>query len=203
MPIRITPSLNLGPCVLTLEDIKNIADIVEKEFPQAIFSANDKIWQIYGEPKIPFLDAIAHRDTLDTFGIGAKVDLRGKSRDITILFNDKEASIKLAADPEDETWFEHLVTDIKKHVRPPTFRQIVAYLSKESRLDVRLAFLAIPVDLSATLTTPYCKIVIKQKPPDPFVENVKANIVSNIIWTIIVFVLGVAATLIGQQLLGN
>ncbi len=203
MPIRINPLLDLGPCVLTLENIKKIADTVEKEFPQAVFSADDKIWQIYGEPKVPFLTAVAHRDLLDAFGIWGQVDLVGKSREITVLFNDEEASIKLVADPEDEIWFEHLVTDIKKHLGPPTFRQMVVYRSGSTHFDVRLLFLTFPVDLSAALTTPYCRITIKQNPPNPFVENVKANLVSNVLWAIFVFILGIVSTLVGQLLLGK
>jgi hypothetical protein len=53
---------------------------------------------------------------------------------------------------------------------------------------------------SGTISTPYTKIVIRDKPPNAFLENVKANLVSNVIWAILVFILGIIATFVGQWL---
>jgi hypothetical protein len=203
MPIRITPKLSLGPCVLALEDIEKITTLVEADFPGASFSADDKTWQIYGETREPFLKAIVDRDTLDAFGVWAKSTDPNQAKEITILFNQKEATISLAADPKYESWFEHLVNDIKKCVRRPTFSQVAAYLSKERRFDIRFLFLVFPLDLSEAFTAPYCKIVIKQRPPNQFVEGVKVNIVSNIIWAILVFALGIITALVGQRVFGG
>ncbi len=91
---------------------------------------------------------------------------------------------------------------LKKHILPPAFRQLVAHASAYGREQIFPALtLLLPLAFGVTVSAPYCKIVIRQKPPSPFVENIKANLVSNLIWVIIVFLLGFVASVVTQQFL--
>lgn len=67
MPVRIKPIQDLGPCILTLQSIKGICTIMEKEFGNVAFTAEDDIWIVYNEPSVAFLSTIEKRDKLDTF----------------------------------------------------------------------------------------------------------------------------------------
>jgi len=207
MPIRIKPLHKLGPCILTLESLQKITELVSREFSNdwdsVTFSASDGIWEIYGEPRASFLQAIAGRSKLDSFTIEVKSE--GSIDKMGLVFNEREAKVTLIADPQHENWFEHFLVDLKKCLLPPSFTQLVVHVygQQDFSFDIRLAVFAIPINPSLKISTPYCKIVIRQKPPSPFVENIKANIVSNIIWAIVVFVLGAVATLVTQQVLGK
>jgi hypothetical protein len=194
MPVRIRPVHDLGPCTLTLEQIQKISELVEQNFPSVTYSAYDGVWEIYDEPKDPFLLAISQRETLDSLGIKGSGD---PSKEVAIVFNEKEAKVDCTARPEDENWFEHFLFDLRKFIGPPTVRQLTAYLYKDS--DAFAPYLAhtsvlfgipIRINTSAIIATPYCRIVIRQKPPSQLVENIKANLISNIIWVVIVFVSG-------------
>ncbi len=207
MPIRIKPSHKLAPCILTLESIKKITELVGRDFSNdwdsVSFSASDGPWEIYDEPREAFLQAIAERSKLDSFIVEVKSE--GSIDKMGLVFNEMEAKVMLVADPQHENWFEHFMVDLKKCLLPPSFAQLVGHVygQQDFSFDIRLAFLAIPISPSLMISTPYCKIVIRQKPPSPFVENIKANIVSNIIWAIVVFVLGAVFTLVTQQILGK
>lgn len=67
MPVRIKPVHDLGPCILTLESIKGICTLMDKEFGDVSFTAEDDIWTVYNEPSGAFLPTIVGRDKLDTF----------------------------------------------------------------------------------------------------------------------------------------
>lgn len=201
MPTRVRPIHDLGPCVLTLESIAEITKLVEDDFQIALYTAQDGIWEIFEHSRDAFLTEIGERARLDSFRVVAQVDLehlegngeassesltafeqmarqyqmRGlrekaigqewrEERYIEILFNAEEAKVKCDAPPTDEHWFEHFLLDLKKHVLRPSFRQRVSGRTEE---------------------IPYCRIVIHKKPPDPFMDNIKANLVSNLIWLLI------------------
>lgn len=207
MPIRIKPSLILSPCILTLESIQKITELISNEFPNTSdivnFSASDDVWEIYDEPCTSFLKAITERSKLDSFKV--EVKSVGSIHNLLLLFNEKEANVSLEADSQQEHWFQHFLIDLKKCILPPTFTQLAVHVYGQQNFSfgIRLAFFIIPVNPSLKISTPYTKIVIHQKPPNPFLENIKANIVSNIIWAVLVFALGAAFTLITQQILGR
>ncbi|HEY9907979.1 MAG TPA: hypothetical protein V6D18_10315 [Thermosynechococcaceae cyanobacterium] len=201
MPIRIKPIYRLAPCVLTFEDIQKIATLVDMEFPVATFSANDKIWEIYEETREPFLTAISQRDVLDLLEIKANDNVSGDAREVKIIFSGDEAKVTCMADPKHERWFEHFINDLERCIHPPTLLQLMTYNYRYQNVISTALMVALPISVSLSRSTPYCKIVIRQKPPDPFIENIKANIVSNIIWAVGVFVFGVLATVVTQQLL--
>ncbi len=73
MPIRIKPKIDLGPCVLTLKSIEGITELVSKEFPNATFSANDYIWEIFDEKRAAFIQEIPQREKLDEFIVSVKL----------------------------------------------------------------------------------------------------------------------------------
>lgn len=204
MPTRIKPVHDLGPCVLTLESIQSIIEILERDLPAARYSATDSAWEIYDEPGQSFLDAISQRDTLDSFRVSTEIGvLSAGGRKIEMVFDENSARILCTARPEHEHWFEHFLIDIKKQIRPPSFVQLAVHRFGHGAFYIRLPLLFLPLDTSMLVSTPYCKIVIRKRPPSPFVENVKANLVSNVIWAVIVFVLGVVATLVIQRLFGR
>ncbi|HEY9858571.1 MAG TPA: hypothetical protein V6D16_03630 [Candidatus Obscuribacterales bacterium] len=203
MPIRIKPKYIIGTCVITFEDIQKIAALVDAEFSFSNYSATDRIWEIYDETQSPFLTEISQRDTLGSLEIRACDNAPVDSREIKIIFDKKEASITCTADPKHERWFEHFVADLEKLTHPPTFSQMIDYGGFYRNLLSITVKAVLLYDASLNTSTPYCKIVIREKPPNPFVENIKANIVSNIIWAVGVFVFGVAATLLTQQLLNK
>ncbi|BAZ00488.1 hypothetical protein NIES37_44800 [Tolypothrix tenuis PCC 7101] len=203
MPIRIKPTYTIGTCVVTFEDIQKIAQLVDTEFPLSTYSATDKIWEIYDETQSSFLTAISQRDTLDSLEIRASDNAPVDSREIKIIFDKKEASVTCTADPKHERWFEHFVADLEELTHPPTFSQMMdqgGFYRDLLNITVKIT---LPHYVSLGTSTPYCKIVIREKPPNPFIENIKANIVSNIIWAVGVFIFGVAATLVTQQLLNK
>lgn len=171
-----------------------------EEFPSALFFATDEAWEIYDEDsRDNFLNAISHRETLDSFIVSTP---RPSPRELELRFTESEAKILYKGNPDDENWFEHFLSDLKKSILPPTFRQLAVYAASSggNRFDLTLVFqYSIPINIR--VETPYCKIVIQQRPPNQFVENVKANLVSNIIWAVITFALGVVATLVMQNFL--
>lgn len=207
MPTRIKPVQKLPPCVLTLESLQKITALIESSFPNASdtisFSATDDIWEIFEERRDSFLNEVANREKLDSFTV--EVKSQGVVEKMEMVFDEKEAKVVCVANSQQANWFEHFLIDLKKFLLPSSFAQLLVYVygQKDFTFDLRLAFLAIPVNPSLRITTPYCKIVIKQKPPSPFIENIKANIVSNIIWAILVFIFGIIFTVVVQQFLNK
>jgi len=192
MPVRIKPSNDLGVCTLTLESIKQIAQIVKADFPGAKHSAADGIWEIYDEDVDTFLAAIQDREKLDSIVIVADSTTTASNRHLEIVLNHKEAKIDCVAPQTDENWFEHLLTDIKKHILPPSFAQLMIHTTGKTSFYIGLPpFFTVLIPFGPSAATAYCRILIQQKPPNPFIENIKANLVSNIIWLVLggIFVL--------------
>jgi hypothetical protein len=206
MPIRIKPKIDLGPCVLTLKCIEGITELVIKEFPDATFSANDYIWEIFDENRAVFIKEISEREKLDEFIVSVKTPALTSTpkkdliEEIKIVFNKDEATVTCDAHPSQQNWIEHFLLDLNKHILPPSFSQRVANLYRKGELSVSLpvvfgSLLAISLDGATDSTkNPYSHIVIKESPPSPFVENIKANLVSSVIWALI----GALLLLIGQ-----
>ena len=207
MPTRINPVQKLPPCVLTLESLQKITALIESSFPNTSdtisFSATDDIWEIYGERRDSFLSEVANRQKLDSFTV--EVISQSATEKMEMVFDEKEAKVVCVANSQQANWFEHFMIDLKKFLLPSSFAQLLVYVygQKDFKFDLRVAFLAIPFNPSVRITTPYCKIVIQQKPPSPFIENIKANIVSNIIWVILVFIFGIISTIVAQQFLNK
>jgi hypothetical protein len=207
MPIRIKPSHRLSPCVLTLESIKKITELVDQRFSSEVdlvsFSATDGLWEIYGEPRETFLQAISERSELDSFVV--EVESEGSMDHLGLVFNEKEAKVTLVAAPQNENWFDHFLLDLKKCLLPPSFAQIVVHVfgQQDFSFDIRLLLLASTINPLRMVSTPYCRIVIQQKPPNPFIENIKANIAANLIWAIALFLLGALFTFVTQHIWGG
>jgi len=197
MPTRIKPEHELGPCVLTLESIKGIAELIGTNFQTSLYSAHDGVWEVYDEPREKFLQEVEQRNTLDSFRVEARGEINCTQRQIDLKFNESEAVLICAAHPTQQNWFEHFLIDFNKYVLPPTFSQKFAhsYLTPSSISLPFGAFLALStfsVDLAFPGRVPYCKIVIKKRPPNPFMQNVKAGLISSAIITIIALAVGFA-----------
>ncbi len=182
MPIRIKPSHDLGPCVLTLESIRKIISLIEKDFPVASCSASDRVWEVYDEPSAPFFKAISQRETLDSFRVEAKSEFEDVR--LELVFSEDEAKVTCIAKPEDDHWLEHFLIDLKNSILRPYYKQLIVHKFGKGEIYFRLPFILMPFDTSTAVSTPYCKIIIRQRPPSPFIENIKANLVSNVIWLI-------------------
>jgi hypothetical protein len=214
MPIRIKPVHDLKPCVLDLESIKEICSLVEQNFNEAIFSGEDGVWEVYNEGKDNFISAISPRETLDSFTVEARnrvvvtktygntvLNTAEIEKDINILFNKYQATVKFSGPHDLENWFEHFMFDLKKHLRAPSFRQRL--LAESGKGDYGPLGITIPAGSMAagiiklgmsSGSARYCQIVLHKRPPSAFIENIKANLVSNLIWVVIVFTAGVAFT---------
>lgn len=189
MPTRITPSVKLRPCNLNLASIEGITALVEREFPESSFAASDGYWEVYDETRDNLLAVISERETLDSFvARGASVDQSsGEVREVTITFNIVDARVDCSAPVRYHDWFEHFMIDLRKHVLP------------REHLLMKVLVHAFLNDTEQVVVRPYCKIVLREKAPNPFTENVKANLVSNLIW----LVAGVLFTLFLQWLFNN
>ncbi len=142
MPIRIKPLQKLDPCILTLESLQKITALIESSFPNAsdtiAFSASDDIWEIYGERRDSFLNAISGRQKLDSFTI--EVKSQGAVEQLDIVFDAKEAKVLCIANPQQANWFEHFMIDLKKCLLPSSFAQLLvhSYGQKDFSFDLRL-----------------------------------------------------------------
>jgi hypothetical protein len=202
MPIRIKPSYDLGPCVLKLDGIKGIITRVIDEFPDARFNATDDVWEIFAEPSEVFLQNISQRKSLESFWVEAE-KTNNDLLSLKIVLNKKEANVFLVASPKHQEWFEHFLIDIKKCLDKPDFSQVLAYGATSTGLDI-VSFLAATISVTASVSTkanikfsaPYCKIIIQPNQPSALAENIKANLISNVIWAALVFLAGVIVTLI-------
>ena len=87
--------------------------------------------------------------------------------------------------PDHLEWFEDFVFDLDKYLKPATLAQRMWILSNE---------LPSPYKVSIPRSR-YCQIVIKRKVPDPFLEGIKVNLVSNLIWAILGVMIGFIAAL--------
>jgi hypothetical protein len=208
MPIRIKPVHDLQPCQLDLESIKGLCDLVEQHFNDARFSAEEGVWEVYDARRDELISAISPRETLDSFTVNASNNEAIHSgpnavlfleKEIKILFSRYQATVKFSGPHDLESWFEHFMIDLKKCLRPPRLRQrVLAERGEGDYEPLGIAVVSssavswiIKLGLKAS-STRYCHIVLHKRPPSPFIENVKANLVSNLIWVVIVFVAGIA-----------
>lgn len=177
MPIRISPLHDLGPCMLNLDSMKNIAGLVERDFVSVTYIAQDNIWEIYDEPNDSFIQEISQRETLDSFTVKASSGLDEKIREIEIVFNEKEARVALTGNPENENWFEHFLIDLRKFIHRPSLSQIAIRSFGKSDFYIRLPLLFVPVNPKLIISSPYSRIIIQMKPPNLFIESIKANLI--------------------------
>jgi hypothetical protein len=124
--------------------------------------------------------------------------------EIKIVFNKDEATVTCNAHPSQQTRIEHFLLDLNKHVLPPSFSQRIANLYRKSERTLGFPsvifgpFFAMSIDgMLESTKNPYSYIVIKENPPNPFIENIKANLVSSVIWAFI----GAIILLIAQWIL--
>jgi hypothetical protein len=197
VPIRINPVQKLPPCLLTLESIEGICSRVTRDFPDAAFSAEDGPWEIYDEDAAQFLAEVSKRDELQDFvvcGITTQ-----PARRLEMIFNEEEATVKLQADVDQLDWFEHFLIDIQKFLLKPITSQLLPRRGQIGSLPLPY-FLMLTSSLFelylAGVRAKYCRILIRKKPPNPMAENIKANLISNLIWLI----LGISFTLLGVWL---
>jgi hypothetical protein len=227
MPLRIKPIHKLKPCLLDLNSIKSICELVQMHYPELLLFAQDKFWEIYDERELSsFLKVISEREKLDSFSVEGyehevihfggdatetgreemgeeeRVDrneISGsmyftgragithftgrKARFIKIEFSQDFARVSCEIPPNQSEWFEHFMIDLNKYLKPATFSQIIQLAGNE-----------LPAPYKAFIpSVPYCRIVIRRKTPDPFIEGIKVNLVSNIIWAILGIIIGFIA----------
>lgn len=214
MPVRIKPKHFLKPCRLNLESIEKIAYLIESKLRYVELEAIDGIWEIYNENRERFVEQISKRSRLDSLSISAGVaiamanvsqfqrmkeldDLNEKS--VTITFDSEKAVVSLTAPPEEEEWFEHFLIDLDKCLLPPSALQKVNYLYTNTQPYLRLlpVFRNIFSNTMDSGTVPYCQIIIKEKPLNPMAENIKANLISNVIWWVLTLIGGGILMLLG------
>lgn len=182
---------------------------------QQTMNGNQLILQMDNiEPLDAFLKTIASRDKLDSFSVNAparlvheitetiqSIDDIRPTNTITLTFNRDIAEVSFSGKPDTQNEIEHLLFDLKKYLLPPTFKQLIKHGGFNQSLQLSVLSLMFPLNVNKLYDTPYCAIQIRSQPPDPMLESIKANLLSNIIWVVITFLGGVIATLIGQSLL--
>jgi hypothetical protein len=205
MPIRIKPVHDLKPCLLDLDSIKGICALVEQNFNRVSFSAEDGVWEVFDEGSNGLVSAVSLRETLDSFTVKAESIVREvmksgvileagePEKTIEIIFNRREATVKFTGPHDVENWFEHFMIDLKKHLRPPRFRQRLI-VDRDVYVPTNLALAGLMV--GGLSGGKYCQIILHKRPPNALIENIKANLISNIIWVILVFVTGILFTLL-------
>jgi hypothetical protein len=179
MPIHIKPEYKLKPCMLNLNNIEEITRILSNSFPEARFSANRNPLQIFDEPRESFLEIISDLESIESFIAFAQGNIEGKPLKLQLEFSEKQAKVIFDAIPEHETWIEHFLIDLKKQLIPQSIIQkISGYFD---------CFFTLDSDGKSGpfgCIRPYCRFALKQEPPNSLVENIKANLLSNIIWAI-------------------
>lgn len=178
MPIRIKPDYNFELCILNLKSIEEITTILCKDFPEAKFSAAEGFWEVYDEPRESFLKYIYGRDNLTSFTATATGIIEGHIIELKLIFDKNQAKVIFTAQPEHEIWIEHFIMDLKKQIIPLTFMQKFVAFFFTGRIDI---------DISSAKweLKPRCKIILKQKPSNPMIGNIMANLLSNIIWLVL------------------
>lgn len=209
MPIRIKPTIELGRCQIDLDGIKKIIDLMNKEFSKVVYKADDDVWEIYLAKAEEFYEAIKTRDKLDSIIIEAElyvdkkhtlidessiteldVEMQFLEKSMKVVFSAEEASISLSASPEEESWFEHFIIDIEKCFMPLNRIEKTIW----SKIGVYYIWPIVEMTTGINYFRPYCVITIKKKLPNPMIENIKANLISNIIWWLLTLVSGGAIT---------
>ena len=109
----------------------------------------------------------------------AQGNVEGNPLKLQLEFSEKQAKVIFDAIPEQETWIEHFLIDLKKQLIPQSLLQkISGYLDGYFLLDS---------DGKSTplgCIRPYSRFILKQEPQSFLIENIKANLLSNIIWVI-------------------
>lgn len=198
VPERITPKHDFGPCVLNRASIEQIAEILTSEF-DALFKGQDGIWEVYDEPRDGFLAAIRSRRRLDLFE--ARALMKDHEFGVTLSFNATEAEVRCNLPPVWQNRLEHLIHDVHKCLLPPTFFQRIALIMRDGRWSAAASMISAVARMSieyvtAPSTGPYAQIILEKQPPNPMWENVKANLLSNVIWAM----LGASALFLAQLL---
>lgn len=168
MPIRVKPVQTLNPCVLDLESIRGICELVQTHFLHFSLTAQDGIWEAYGYASIPeFLEAISQREKLDSFSVEASSLLADEptyvSNTLSLTFSQTTAEVRCVVPPEYVGWYEHLIfTSIKNCLKPPGLLQRLMYVGKlpsYSSIGFFGSALTHPYDVPIS----YCRIIIKKK----------------------------------------
>jgi len=178
-----------------------LTEVMTSNLPSAVFAAEEGIWEIYDELRPTFLTALRPRKRLDAFRAHAEDLSSGRSRFVELAFTSTEAALTSTLEPDDESWLEHLIIDLRKALLSPSFSQRLAVAAREGKRGGGGLVLAASFNFAIESVTtprraPYARIVLDEPEPSAFIENVKANLVSNLIWLL----LGIAATVVVQWL---
>jgi hypothetical protein len=176
MPIRIKPHYDLKPGVLYLSSIEEITNIFVKSFPEVKFSANIGNLQIYDEKRDSFIEYISKYDSIESFSAEGQGNIDGSILNIKMIFDEGQASVLFDGSIDHNNWIEHFIFDVKKQLHEPSLGQRISIFFKEETEDGSIN--------RYRNVRPYSRIILKQK-KSQLIENIKANILSNIIWTII------------------
>jgi len=183
MPVHIKPVIDLGPCTLDRESVEKIIGIVEQSFQVSSFSGYQDIWEVYDEPGDSFLNIISRREKLDGFRIFAR-NKDGDSKELEIVFDQEEAKISLKASPSESEWFKHFQLDLQEAILAPSMAQLATHRYGQGNLTFTVGLVVMP-NIALSSSVPYCRILLRRKALNPFIESVKSGIVANFFWLII------------------
>ncbi|MEM9220603.1 MAG: hypothetical protein AAGD25_40570 [Cyanobacteria bacterium P01_F01_bin.150] len=136
-----------------------------------------------------FLNIISRRDQLDSFRLFAQ-NKQDNLKNLEIIFDQREAKISLKASPSESEWFKHFQLDLQEAILPPSMAQLATHRYGQGNLTFTFGLLAVP-NLTLSSSVPYCRILLRRKALNPFIESVKAGIIANFFWLIITTSFGV------------
>ncbi len=176
MPIRIKPHYDLKPGVLNLSSIEEITNILTKSFNEVKFSAKIGNLQIYDENRDSFIEYISKYDSIESFSAEGQGNIDGSILNIKIIFDKEQAGVLFDGSIDHNDWIEHFIFDVKKQLYEPSLDQRISIFLKEETEDGSIN--------PYRNVRPYSRIILKQK-KSQLIENIKANILSNIIWAML------------------
>jgi hypothetical protein len=131
LPVRIKPVQNFSPCIITLDGLKGISELIEAEFTDITYSATDGIWEIYDEAQEQFFDTTANREELDSFHLKAESTEDTEKKNVELIFNEFTAQVTFNASPDHERWFQHFLIDLDKYLLRPSLVQLLVHTYEE------------------------------------------------------------------------
>jgi hypothetical protein len=163
---------------------------MDREFGSVMYTAEDGIWIIYEEPSGSFVSNVSAREKLDSFKAECKPP---QSRSATLIFNDQEAKVIFDVDPSDNDWVKHFMVDLNELIRPPSLFQRFG--------GFPIPLLLVGGAVVIPVKQPYCRIIIKAKPPNQRFLEIGDNIFANLLYDLLKVVLGAILAIVAAWLL--
>ncbi len=178
--------------MLDLDGVKGICALMDREFGNVTYNAEDGIWMIFDEPSNSFITNISEREKLDSFSAESG---QVQSKRVRLVFNEEEAKGIFDVAPNDSGWLEHFMLDLKKNIRPPSL------LQRFGGFPIPLLLVAGGSALVVPIKQPYCRISIKSRQPNQRIRGIADNVVANMLYDLLKVAVGAVLLLVAAWVL--